>query len=327
MLGVSTYRGNTVAARYRAGGLLCLLFLLLTPSTGLANPDNRTIQVVLSKAGSVYQDFANRLSTNIDLSGRSVVVTVVTDLGKTSSADRPLLYIPVGVRALEAVIQDRGNVPVLAALVPRTTFEELIKNSDKDCRSGKSCSAMVLDQPIERQIRLIKAIFGETGKIGLLTTQGSEQLARKYADSARRHRMQAEKEVIETAEDLVPGLERLLKRSQYLLAIPDPVIFNTATLKHILLTAYRYRQPVIAFSPGYVRAGALAAVYSAPEDVADDISAWLSGWLSSGSVSLPAPMSPTSFRIEYNDWVARSLGINIDSKAVLLKKIREGKSS
>lgn len=281
----------------------------------------------MSKSGSVYQDFATRLVANIELSGSPIVVTVATDPGAASPAVRPSLYIPVGVRALEAVVQDRGNVPVMAALVPRITFEELIKNSDKDCRSGKSCSAMVLDQPIERQIRLVEALFGDSGAMGLLTTQRSEQLARKYMDSARRHRILAEKEIIETADDLVPGLERLLKRSRYLLAIPDPVIFNTTTLKHILLTTYRYRQPVIAFSPGYVKAGALAAVYSTPEDVADDISAWINGWLSSGVNGLPAPMSPTSFSIEYNDWVARSLGINIDSKSVLLKKIREGKSS
>ena len=44
-------------------------------------------------------------------------------------------------------------------------------------------------------------------------------------------------------------------------------MINIATAKWILQLSYRYRVPVIAYSMAYLNGGALAAIYSSPENV------------------------------------------------------------
>ena len=57
----------------------------------------------------------------------------------------------------------------------------------------------------------------------------------------------------------------MLNDSDVLIALPDPIVFNLRTTRNILLSTYRKRVPVIGFSKSYVKAGALAAIYSTPE--------------------------------------------------------------
>jgi hypothetical protein len=52
-----------------------------------------------------------------------------------------------------------------------------------------------------------------------------------------------------------------------LLAVPDPLVFNSQTAANILAAAYRRRIPLIGFSPAYTRAGALVSLYSTPDQI------------------------------------------------------------
>ena len=71
--------------------------------------------------------------------------------------------------------------------------------------------------------------------------------------------------------EIYPALTKVLASADVILAMPDPMIFNNGTIHNILLAAYREERPLIGFSPAYVRAGALAAVYSTPQQIAHQI--------------------------------------------------------
>ena len=66
---------------------------------------------------------------------------------------------------------------------------------------------------------------------------------------------------------LLPVLRRLLQQNDALLMLPQSELYNRDTLKGVLLTSYRYRKPAISYSPGHVKAGALASIYSSPSDI------------------------------------------------------------
>jgi putative ABC transport system substrate-binding protein len=69
-------------------------------------------------------------------------------------------------------------------------------------------------------------------------------------------------------DNITDKIKHALHHSDVLLALPDSNIYNSKTVKNILLTSYRYRKPVIGFSKNFVDAGALAAIYSDTEMIA-----------------------------------------------------------
>ena len=110
-----------------------------------------------------------------------------------------------------------------------------------------------------------------------------------------------------------------------LLAVPDASLFNNRTISNILLTAYHHRSPVIGFSPAYVKAGALLALYSTPTQIGQQAGEVARQGLASGS--LPPPAAPRHFRISTNPYVARSLGIGLEDASVLRERLERAEGT
>ena len=109
-----------------------------------------------------------------------------------------------------------------------------------------------------------------------------------------------------------------------LLAVPDTQLFNNRTISNILLTAYHHRSPVIGFSPAYVKAGALFALYSTPAQIGQQAGEAARIGLVSGS--LPPATAPRQFRISTNTYVARSLGITLEDANVLRERLERAEN-
>ena len=63
---------------------------------------------------------------------------------------------------------------------------------------------------------------------------------------------------------LYPALRSVLEQPAVLVITPDGQVFNSQTVHHVLLTAFRLRAPVLGFSAAYVRAGAVLGLYTTP---------------------------------------------------------------
>eukprot|EP01032_Pedospumella_encystans_P026470 gene26469-29906_t len=113
---------------------------------------------------------------------------------------------------------------------------------------------------------------------------------------------------------LFTGLKTVLDDADVLLAVADPQVYNSATISNILLATYRARVPVVAFSPAYVKAGALLALYSTPRQIGVQAGALARGVLQGGPV--PASQYPQEFSVAVNEHVARSLGLTLDEVAL-----------
>ena len=107
--------------------------------------------------------------------------------------------------------------------------------------------------------------------------------------------------------------------------MPDATVYNNRTISNILLTAYHQRSPVVGFSPAYVKAGALLALYSTPAQVGQQAGEAARLGLATGS--LPPPAAPRHFRISTNPYVARSLGIQLEDPAVLHERLERSEGS
>jgi ABC-type uncharacterized transport system substrate-binding protein len=82
----------------------------------------------------------------------------------------------------------------------------------------------------------------------------------------------------------------------------------------VLLASYYHNTPIVAYSSSFVRAGALAGIYSTPQDIARQAQEIIS---SNTKLTAGTMINPKYFTIEINTSVAQSLGITIpDQKTI-----------
>ncbi len=124
---------------------------------------------------------------------------------------------------------------------------------------------------------------------------------------------------------LPEALHELLQISEVLLALPDSAIYNDSTILNILLTTYCSGVPLIGFSPGFIKAGALFAVSSTPAQIAAQAATLIRQFGESNS--LPAAQYPQEFEVTINEQVAHSLGLPIKTSSKLSHEIKAAKRS
>jgi ABC-type uncharacterized transport system substrate-binding protein len=125
--------------------------------------------------------------------------------------------------------------------------------------------------------------------------------------------------VLTEGGSLITALRGALNNTQALLAVADSTVYNPSTVSNILLTSYRDKIPVMAFSAGYVKAGALLSVHSTAAQTGLQVATMALQFLQNNTV--PASQYPLDFSISVNEYVARSLGLSLDAK-VLTERLR-----
>jgi len=280
------------------------------------------ITIVLSAQTQANQEFidtfkaelANAKNTNL-----RVKITVLQEAEKLVVAENSELVIALGVKALEASARLKYTTPVLGVFTPMPTFNSLLVKSRRELGNF---SAIVLDQPFSRQMSLIKNILPESKKIGVLLGPTSSQYADLIKEVGEESGLSVMEQNVYREDDLIPKLKSALETSDALMAVPDPLIYRRETVQPILLTSYRHQKPIIGYSQSYVRAGALAAVYSSSKQLAKQ-AAELALKSQQAPNLLPPPQAPKYFSILVNYQVARSLNITLKNEDEIYQKVLE----
>jgi putative tryptophan/tyrosine transport system substrate-binding protein len=298
--------------------LLLALFLL-----GLGGPGTPAlaaqITVVLSEEAAVYREAEAALRTALD-DGHSVrtVTAGQFDANPPETSKGSSMLVAIGVRAARAVSVRDMEAPVMALLLPKQAFERL--PWPVTARRQRRFSAVYLDQPLGRHFSLMRAMLPAKHRVGVVLGQESAGLLAALQTEAKAADFVLKPERLDAAEDLIPVLQTVLQSSDVLLVLPDPLVVNPSSIQHLLLTAYRYRVPVLAYSESYVKAGALAAVFSTPEQIGRQAGELINRALKDGGV-LPAPEYPVAFSVKVNRHVARALGVEVPDEAQMLKNM------
>jgi ABC-type uncharacterized transport system substrate-binding protein len=286
--------------------LLCLS-LLLAPTAWAAN-----VTLVLSDNSGPYTEFSAAFAEK--LNARQWTTHLVTRADTYVASTPPTdLIVTAGSEALrQTLLRAPPGTPVLATLLPRQSFERIVSESP---RSNRRLSVLVLDQPPARLSAFIRHLLPGETRIGVLTSQETQPLLAQLRQSAG-NQLQFEAEEANNPDSVLPELNRLLPRVDALLALPDASVYRRDNIKSILITTYRQQRPVIAYSPAFVTAGALAALYSTPAQMARQTAELLDR----PSV-LPTSIYPSDFAIVINPNVAQALGLNITDEASLRRNL------
>lgn len=266
------------------------------------------ISVITVEDGSVYGEFVTAF--NAAVVKNNLPVAVQQNASLPLSAD---MIVAVGMKS--SLLAINSGIPTLCVLVPKSGWEKVQKISN----SKTPATAIFLDQPAHRQVELIAAALPNVRSIGVLYSSASPEIA-EISRVVVEKKLVLHEQQLESTELLHRNLQTLLQESDVLLAIPDMQVYNSSTIRNILLETYREQIPLIGFSPAYVRAGALGAVFSTPEQIATQAADVLRDYIETGQ--LGSAQYPKDFTVMVNSQVGNSLGIPVKSTDELLRQMK-----
>lgn len=240
---------------------------------------------------------------------------------KTQSA---CLIVSIGSDSLTLLLKAKVTQPILSILVRKNFIHKQLALYERSFNDSKSpITAIYLDQPLERQIQLLKALFGhhDKFKVGVLLGPHSSEEEYQLESLARKYNFLINLVYVNKLENPVAVFDALLNDTQAVLAIPDGQIYNQKTSRGILLTAFHKRIPLIAYSRTYVNNGALCAVYSTTKQIADQTASTIIKLAQKKHIELSKPQYPEDFSIAVNYQVAQSLGLHVEREPQIIQTI------
>ena len=173
-------------------------------------------------------------------------------------------------------------------------------------------SAVYSEAPLQRQLALAEAIFGENEVFGALVANDASALV--SADNLRVY-------PIAEYDSLNHALVELLGSSKALIGVYDPELYSAENIKSILITSYRHNRPLIGPTQAYLKAGALASTYSTPEDVVKRLSEMITSGLGEQG-RFPASNYNPYFSVGFNRQVGRSLNLLLPDPVEVARRLR-----
>jgi ABC-type uncharacterized transport system substrate-binding protein len=299
---------------FRIRRLYSRLVLFLAACWGVPSHGADGVALVLSEAGGAYAEVA--VEIRHALRARAQISEVPVQAVEALAESHPRLIAAIGTKACRAAADSRTTIPLLCLLIPRSAYERIAASA-----RGRAVSGLLLDQPVSRQMALIRAIIPDPREVAVLLGPESAPLARAIAHGAAEQGLRVATTKVADADEIPSALQSALNDADVLLAVPDSGVYNSRTVQNILRTAFQSKVPLIAFSPAYVKAGALAAVYTTPAQVGRQGARWIS--LHLGGRSLPAVQPPGEFEVMVNRNVARALGIAIPEEGEIAERLRK----
>ena len=290
--------------------MFVFILLVLFSRSWDTHADSKHHVVIITSSNSSYQQ-QTAASIQDQLEATDTIIMIISTDDIISSAQNvKTLYVAIGEHAINSLHEYDSNAFVLRISSTATGHKYTSAQSD-----------FLTAQPDCRHIQLIKSINPGWSAAGLLSSIGSLDIAAALTKCAIRHNINLQVYAITDKSDLLITLENAVEDNKVLLAIPDPFIYNSNTVKNILLTAYRHRTPVIGYSESFVQAGAVAAVYTSPQAVGNMSAEIITGFFKNNWQFNKNIYITDDFSISTNTQVATSLDISLPDEESIRKSI------
>lgn len=302
----------------------CVACLLAAPAW---STEPNKLHIVLSSNDAVYNNILKSITDTLEKSGQlkshSLSSVTVQEIMSSNhfAPDAADLVVSVGTRATQLVNERNLSAAHLSVFIPKTTFEKIVGN---DHAPGKR-SAIFLDQPLNRRLSLTRIIMPKSRNLGALLGPISGQKLPELATQARLNGFHLNTVKVNSEDRPASAMKQLLNENDVILAIHDPIALNTKSARWFLYMAYQRNIPVIGYSKSYVKAGAVAAVYSEPVHIGRQAGEIITQWIRRGYKQLPAPAYPEYYDVSINHAIAKSFGIRFSGEQVVTHMKKNGR--
>ncbi len=264
---------------------------------------NKTVTIVYKEDTQIVRQFYELLSAK--RARYDLELMSLDSVNKSNSH----LFIAIGIDSFSGVLKKQLKIPIIAVFISRLSYRDTIKNS----KLAAKVTAIFSDPNPSDQIRLAKQLYKKSIDVAVLLSNRTAFLRPEISRSAKQYKTNVK---FVNVDDFGSLYKTLSKVHSYdvLLAVPDSQIYNSKSMRTILLTTYRNDQSMIGFSKGMVKAGALATTTVDVADIAGETDRWIQLYLN--TKKLPKPYYSEKFNVHVNEYVAESLSIYGDEQRI-----------
>ena len=273
----------------------------------------KQLSIIAQNFSSNYSTIAKSLSLS-SLSNDYRINNISLDDWRRLKPESELI-ISLGTSPLEELLKSEYQGQVLAALITSQEWKELVNKYPP----SNSISAIFYDPDPQRQIVLGKLLLPLSKSVGVMYSMAQPYFLEGYQSALKATNLSLQTVQIQQASQVARRFPALSQESDFIIAQPDPVIYNSQSLPRVLLSSYRQRKVIIGYSVGVVNAGAVATTYTTSEMLVVDLKESASKLLT--QKSSPFVRHSAHYDIKYNPEVARSLGLDMISKENLQSEI------
>ena len=306
---IMNMKGQTyIRIRPIASALVMLLLAIPGLSSDALADIKNHIVIITSSRSSYQQQTADVIQKQLE-KANTITMHVSAENIASSSNNNRTLYIAIGDKAIKNLHEFDPD-----AFTLRLTSKQI-----PGLKYSSAQSDLITAQPVCRNIQLIKAINDRWDSVGVLSSKNSLNIAAELTRCAIQQDINLQVYAISDDSDLLKTLETAVENNKVLLAITDPLIYNSQSVKNILLTAYRHRKPVVAYSESFVSAGAIAASYTSAQHAGYSAARLIMNFLDNNWQFDKNIYKPEDFSISLNRQVASSLEITLPSEEILIE--------
>lgn len=279
---------------------LCIATLLFST---LAYSDNKKIVDLILPAKNAELD---TLSKKIEDNPYFIVHTYTDSLPDDQNKGDILL-----------IVSDK-LLPLLSEQKYQAKFAFYVNSNDYLKLDSLQSTALFSDQPLSRQLSLIQAIT-DNKDIHVGIAYKNEKYKSEIDEISQFYPSMTITSDKISDLNIIRSINKIIQKNDVLLSTSEKDLYNSKTVRSILLSSYRHQTLVIGPNEGFVTAGALATVFTTSDQYTQDIVSMLKNYLDSGT--LPTPQYPSTFNIKINYSVAESLSIDLPSEDELTSKM------
>ncbi len=221
------------------------------------------------------------------------------------------VIIAVGSEALEIVTAGHPTVPVVCTMVLHHTAEKDLSGA---------AATVSLDIPVEEMIARLKKIFPQKTRLGIIRNPSSSSCTPAQLQ-ARAQPLGFVVRVVDAAspEQLLPALMSLKGQMDLVWCMPDGLLYNSVTIKPLILASLENRLPLIGFSESFARAGAALGIYPDFRDIGIETGEVARQIMDNQPVR--EVVGPRKMKLAINQSVLRLIGLRYPAEAVAGEEI------
>ncbi len=229
-------------------------------------------------------------------------------LTRLKSGSKPDLILAIGIWALQVVVEEIRDIPVVFAMVlnPTTVIGQEARNI-----TGAS-----MNVPIEQQITLLKKVSPQVRRIGVIYDPSKTGFLVKQAERiARDQGVRLVTKAIASSKDSFAALDAIQGEIDALWILPDLTVLAPESVQYTLLFSFRNRIPLLGLSENQARMGALLGLsFESGRDIGSQ-AAELANEILSGKSAGELPITTArKVRLTVNLKTAGKLGLQIPNE-------------
>lgn len=263
------------------------------------------VVVVTSSAVEPFEEAVNGIRRGLGPAATVVIADLAAKSGSLADnlAGKDVrLLVTVGNNALDSAA-GFGTAPILATMLPRADLAASGRRAPR--------GAVVLDLALADILQQIAVVLPGKTRAAIIRNPANGVPQSELEAQAKTAGMTLQVSDCMRPEGLLRALLSLKGHVDFVICPPDGALFNSTTVRPLILTSLENRLPVVGFSESFARTGAAAAVYPDYFEVGLQTGEAARKYLA--GASLPAEERPHKVIVAVNPRVARLLGIRIRS--------------